>query len=245
MKKNNEKVVKKSKPKLSAFDIVYKVLTAAMALATFPMVYFVSVIYVELTTPKLLDQLGSLIAGCQSNSVSSITYEKFSIKSLIQFIEETMAFLPTGEESINLWANEYFRPAIIAAIFLGIALVIALVIAITVFFTRNEKVIMVLSGAGFLSTVISSLIFTEAFAAPIISREVSLSQLFGVEGLLVNILLTFVGRITTLRLDAGFYAVMFLMLGILSWSFCVYIVNIEDRQKDKEIKKAKKASKNK
>ena len=243
MKKDNKKVVKKSKPKLSVFDIVYKVITALLALAAFPFVYFVSIVYVEVSSPGILDNIGSLIAGCQANDVSNITYEKFSIKSLIQFIEETMAFLPTGDESMNFWQNEYFRPAIIAAVFLAIALVIALVIAITVIFVRNEKVIMALSGAGFLSTIISSLIFTEGFAAPIISREVSLSQLFGVEGLLVNILLTFVGRITTLRLDTGFYAVMFLMLGILSWSFCVYIVNMEDRQKDKDIKKIKKATK--
>ncbi len=238
MKKNKEKTPKVAKSKLTAFDIAYKVITSAMAIATFPLVYFLSLVYIEVGSPTVLNNIVGLVSGCEA-SVTNVTYEKLSIKKMIELVEPFAG----SAESVNLWENEHLRPAIISAIFLALALVFALVIVVTVFITKNEKVIMALSAAGLVSTIISSVIFTESFAAPIISREVSISQLLGAEGFLVNLALTFVGRIVTLRLDTGFYAVMFLLLGILAWSFCIYIVNIEDRQKNKQVKKVKKATK--
>ncbi len=238
MKKNKEKTPKLAKPKFSAFDIVYKVITIALSIATFPVVYFLSLVYIEIGSPTVVGNLMGLISGCEAK-VSNVTYEKLSIKKMIELFEPFAG----STESVNLWENEHLRPAIISAALLAFTLVIALVIVVTVIFTKNEKVIMILSAVGIVSAIISSIIFTESFAAPIISRDVSISQLIGVEGFLVNLALTFVGRIVTLRLDTGFYAVLFLMVGILAWSFCVYIVNIEDRQKQKDLKKVKKSAK--
>lgn len=238
MKKNKEKTPKLAKPKFSAFDIAFKVITIALSIATFPVVYFLSLVYIEIGSPTVVGNLIGLVSGCEAD-VSSITYEKLSIKKMIELFEPFAG----SAESVNVWQNEYLRPAIISAIFLALALVIALVIFVTVIIIRDERIIMLLSAIGLVSTIISSIIFTESFAAPIISRDVSISQLIGVEGFLVNLALTFVGRIVTLRLDTGFYAVMFLMVGILAWSFCAYIVNLEDRQKQKDIKKVKKSTK--
>ena len=244
MEKKKEKAPKLKKQKLSGFDIVYKVVTAVMAIAVLPLSYFLSLVYVEIGSPGVINNVVGMFTGCDTNNVSSITYEKLSIQRLIELVQEIKSFMPASEENAGIWSYEHFRPAIISAGFLAFAVLIAIVIFVVIFFTRNEKVIMALSTTGLVSTIISAIIFTESFAAPIISREVSLTELFNLNSFLISILFSFIGRIVTLRLDIGFYSVMFLMLGILSWSFCVYIVNLEDKSKQtKKIDKSAKKSK--
>lgn len=242
MIKNKEKTPKMPKQKLTTFDIVYKVITVIMALAMFPLCYFLKIVYIEISHESLLNNIAGFLSGdCDTQSTvasNTSTFESFSIyESPEKWRTLVETFMP---DNPDLWSLEHLRPALIAAMFIGIALLLALAIIVAVLVTRNEKIVMALSGAGFISTIIALAVFSIAFANPIVSGEVSLVELFEIYDAMGKLLLSSIGTVSLIRLDAAFYSVMFLMLGILAWSVCAYVVNLEDREAQKIKKPAKK-----
>ena len=142
-----------------------------------------------------------------------------------------------GDASVNIWSYEHFRPALIAAGFLALALVLGLVIIGFVIFSRNLKVVIGLSAAGFVSTIVSLGIFNEAFAKPIINGVVSLSELLKVDGVIGSLALQYIGKITAISPREAFFSVMFIMLGICLWTLCVMLVNSSEEKEKKSAKK--------
>ena len=59
------------------------------------------------------------------------------------------------------------------------------------------------------------------------------------EGIITSVVAGLLGEFILLTLDGAFYAVMFLLLGILAWSISVMIVNASD-EKEKQMKAAAK-----
>ncbi len=228
---------KSLKKKTTGFDILYRVVTAIMAVAMFPLVFFMDILYIQVDHTAIADIWGSLTSDKTPNLGS--TYENLSIYELGDWVETVKGFFGENSDSAGFFEIGAYRPLIAAIVFLGIALILGLVILGFAAFSNKIKVIMGLSGGGILASIISYFCFTEGFAAPIIRGDVTLSNLFGQGGnVTVELILSAVGEVSALALKGGFFAVLLLMLGILLWSISVYIVNAGE-EKEKQMKKAK------
>ncbi len=223
------------KRKTTGFDIVYRVVTAIMAILMFPLVYFLDIIYIQMDHTAIADLWGTFTDNKTPDL--GVTYEFLSIAEFGDWVDTIMSFVGSDTSSINIWNNSIYRPAIVAIGFLAVALVLGLVILGFACFSNKVKVVTGLSGAGFVCTVISFFCFSEGFAAPIISGEITLAQLLGQgDSSVISLILGVIGEITFLNLESGFFAVMFLMLGILIWSISVMVVNAGE-EKEKQAKK--------
>lgn len=232
---------KKIKQKTTGFDIVFRVVTAISAISMFPLFYFGKLITFEITHTALSDLLNNF--KDEANKTLEVTYDSIRLSTVGKLIDTVKGFMKDGETaSIDLWGNELYRPAIVAAVLIAIALVIALVIFFVAVFSNKTKLVAGLSGAGLLFCFASYGSFTWFFANKLLSGEVSLAQLFNVDGLIISTLMNYIGDVTIFRLDGAFYAVLFLMLFILIWSLSVIFVNSSD-EKEKAMKEAAKKNK--
>lgn len=232
---------KKLKQKTTGFDILFRVVTAISAIAMFPLFYFGKLLTFEITHTSLSDLLNNFKA--EGEKALEVTYDSISLSTIRELIDTLKGFMKEGETvNIDLWGNEIYRPAIIAAAFIVLALVLALVIFFFAVFSNKPKVIAGLSGAGLLCSFAAYGSFTWFLADKLISGEISLAQLFSVDGVIISALIGFLGEVTIFRLDGAFYSILFLMLFILVWSLSVIFVNKSD-EKEKAMKEA--ARKNK
>ncbi len=224
----------KKKEKLTGFDIMYKVVTIVLAVAMYPLCYFTTMVYVQMDHTQIADLWGSITQN--QNPTLGVTYEEISIAKLPEYAN-LLSGLSSNNTSVNLWDLVHFRPAIIAAGFLVLALVIGLVVIGFAAFSRKIKVVMGLSAAGFISTVISLGIFNEAFAKPIINGYVSLNELLGVDHIIGSLALQYIGKIAAISPREAFFSVMFILLGICLWSLCILLVNSSEEAEKKSAKK--------
>lgn len=229
---------KKIKQKTTGFDILFRIVTAISAIAMFPLFYFGKLLTFEITHTSLSELLNNFKA--EGEQTLEVTYDSIRLSTVGQLIETVKGFMKDGETAnIDLWGNELYRPAIVAAILIAIALVIALVIFFVAIFSNKVKLVAVLSGVGLLFSFASYGSFTWFFANKLLSGEVSLAELFNVDGIIISTLMSYIGEVTVFRLDGAFYGVFFLMLFILVWSLSVIFVN-NGEEKEKALKEAAK-----
>ncbi|MBR5247179.1 MAG: hypothetical protein IKV25_07410 [Clostridia bacterium] len=224
----------KKKEKLTGFDIMYKVVTIVLIVAMFPLFYFTNFVYIQMDHTQIADLWGSITQT--ETPELGITYEELSLSELPELIDVLSSF-GISDSSVNIWSYEHFRPAIVAAGFLALALVIGLVIVGFAIFSKKLKVIISLSAAGFVSTIISLGIFNEAFAKPIIDGTVSLTELLKVDNIIGSLALQYIGEISAISLREAFFSVMFILLSICLWSLCVLLVNASEENEKKQLKK--------
>lgn len=230
---------KSLKNKTTGFDIVYRVVTAILAVAIYPLFYFLDLLYIQMDHKAIADLWGQITEN--SKPELGITYEYLSLSKSSELVDLIKTFMGDESASFDLLRHAVYRPLIAAIVFLAIALVIGLVILGFAIFSNKVKVVACLSAGGFLSSVISFFCFSEGFAAPIIDGRVQLAELFGQSASGgVSFVLQMVGDITYLSLQGAFFAVLFIMLAILIWSGSVLLVNISD-EKEHTAKKAAKA----
>ncbi len=221
--------------KTTGFDIFYRVVTVVMAVAIYPLFYFLDIILIQVDHTTVSNIIGSLTS--EENPTLNVTYESLTLSEFSEWINLFSSFAGEDAEPIDIFGISIYRPLIAAIIFLAIALVVGLVIIGFAAFSNKVKVIMGLSGVGFMASVISYFCFAEGFAAPIIAGEVRLSELIGKpDSGIANLIFEAIGEVSQLSLKGAFWAVLFLMLGIFVWSLSVYIVNAGE-EKEKEAKR--------
>ena len=230
------------KKKTTGFDILYRVVTAILAVAMFPAVYFANLFTFEIAHTGISNLLGGLDINAEEGMSGTLhtTYDSISLHKLPEMINVFSGF--TNEDfdfKVSVLQNSLYRPVIVAVVFLAIALVIGLVILGFAIFSNKIKVITALSASGFLCTVASYISFTGFFAEKVLSGEITLSQLFNMDGIITSMIASLIGEVILFTLDGAFFAVMFLLLGICLWSISVMIVNYSD-EKEKQMKKAAK-----
>ncbi len=230
------------KKKTTGFDIMYRVVTAILAIAMFPAVYFADIFTFEIAHTGISNLLGGLNLNGEEGMSGTLhtTYDSLSLHELPQWIEMFSGF--TNEDfdfKASVLQNALYRPVIVAVVFLALALVIGLVILGFAIFSNKIKVITALSASGFLCTLASYISFTGFFAEKILAGDVTISQLFNMDGIITSAIANLVGEVILFTLDGAFFAVMFLLLGICAWSISVMIVNYSD-EKEKQMKKAAK-----
>lgn len=228
----------KIKQKTTGFDIVFRVVTAIACVAIYPVFYFADLIHILITHNDISDLLNKI----SGENTLQATEESISLAELPKWINMFAGF--TNEEfdfKASILQNELYRPLVVAAVFIIIALVLGLVILGFAVFSNKIKVIIGLSGAGFLSTLAAYFSFS-AFANPLMAGEISLSQALNIDGIISSLIVGFLGDVASFTLDAAFWGVLFIMLGICAWSVSVLIVNISD-EKEKAMKKAERLNK--
>ena len=233
---------KSLKQKTTGFDILYRVVTAILAIAMFPSVYFADIFTFEIAHTSISNLLGGLQLNGEEgmNGTLHTTYDSLSLHELPKWIDMFSGF--TNEDfdfKASVLQNALYRPVIVAVVFLALALVIGLVILGFAIFSNKIKVITALSASGFLCTLASYISFTGFFAEKVLAGDITLSQLFNMNGIITSAIASLIGEVILLTLDAAFFAVMFLLLGICMWSICVWIVNASD-EKEKQMKAAAK-----
>ncbi|MBO5943826.1 MAG: hypothetical protein J6Q50_00855 [Clostridia bacterium] len=225
----------KIKQKTTGFDIVYRVVAAIMAVAMYPVFYFGKLLTFEIVHEDISNLLNYF--KDEADKTIEATYDSISLADLSKWTKLFSSFTNDDFDfKTAILQNEMYTPVIIAAVFVAIALVIGLVILGFAIFSNKVKVITALSGAGFLSTFAAYISFG-FFAKPLISGEITLAQLFNVDGIIGSTIMSFLGDVTVFALDTAFFGVMFLMLGILVWSVSVLIVN-KSEEKEKQMKEA-------
>ncbi len=225
------------KQKTTGFDIMYRVITAVLAVAIYPAVYFGDLFTFEILHSDISDLLNKFTG----ESTGHATYDSISLHKLPELIDSFSGFLSEDFDAKTfILQNELYRPVIVAVVFLALALVLGLVILGFAIFSNKIKVITALSGTGFLFTLASYISFTGFFAEPVLNGEITVSQLLNLQNSLISLVIPYLGDITIFTLSGGFFAVMFLLLGICVWSISVMVVNMSE-EKEKQMKKASKA----
>ena len=234
------------KKKTTGFDIFYRVVTALLVVAIYPVFYFGNILTFEIAhtdISNVLGSLGQLISGENANisggsGTLQTTYGSISLYKLPDLLD---TFSGLTNESFDFKAtileNELYRPVVVFAVFVAIALIIGLVILGFAIFSNKVKVITALSASGFFCTVASYISFTNFFAKDVLSGEITISQLLNIDNEILTLIIPYVGEIIVFALDGAFYGVMFLMLAVCLWSLCVLIVNSSD-EKEKQMKAA-------
>lgn len=249
---------KKLKKKSSGFDIMYRVITAVLAAATFPAAYFMNLIYYALDwtnalklinnikdvlgSENLLEGIKNLLgaSGDSAEQVTELTDGYICLAKLDEF-KSLLSTASSGEE-VNikdmLLHNAGLRPLVISLALFAVVLVLALVILIISVCKNKPKLIAALSGAGAVLGLASNVIFVTRFANPLIDGTTTLGGLIGSDSLVLQMF----GKVAELRYENAFFTVLFLMGAILIWSLSVMIVNSDDKT-EKALRKAKKAEK--
>lgn len=223
----------KIKQKTTGFDIVFRVVTAIACIAIYPVFYFADLIHILITHTDISDLLNNL----NGENTLQATEESISLAELPDWINMFSGFTDESFDfKASILQNELYRPLIVVAVFIAIALVLGLVILGFAVFSNKIKVIIGLSGAGFLSTVAAYVSFS-FFANPLMAGEISLSEVLNMDGIISSLIVGFLGEVASFTLDGAFWGLMFIMLGICAWSVSVLLVNISD-EKEKAMKKA-------
>ena len=223
----------KIKQKTTGFDILYRVVTAIACLAIYPVFYFADLVHILITHKEISDLLDKL----NNEGNLHATEESISLSELSQWIDMFSSFTNSEFDfQKSILQNELYRPLVVAAVFIIIALVLGLVILGFAIFSNKIKVIIGLSGAGFLSTVAAYISFS-ALSNPLIAGEISLSELLNIDGVIATAIIGFLGEVASFTLDGAFWGLMFIMLGICAWSVSVFLVNKSD-EKEKAMKEA-------
>lgn len=229
--------------KTTGFDIMYRVVTAILAIAMFPAVYFANIFTFEIAHTSISNLLGGINLNGEEGMEGTLhtTYDSISLHKLPDFIDLFSSFTNDDFDfKASVLQNALYRPVIVAVVFLAIALIIGLVILGFAIFSNKIKVITALSASGFLCTVASYISFTGFFAEKVLAGEITIAQLFNMDGIITSTIAGLIGEVILFTLDGAFFAVMFLLLGICLWSVSVMIVNYSD-EKEQQMKKAAKS----
>ncbi|MBQ3523762.1 MAG: hypothetical protein IJA43_04825 [Clostridia bacterium] len=223
----------KIKQKTTGFDILHRVVTAIACLAIYPVFYFADLVHILITHKEISDLLDKL----NNEGNLHATEESISLSELSQWIDMFSSFTNSEFDfQKSILQNELYRPLVVAAVFIIIALVLGLVILGFAIFSNKIKVIIGLSGAGFLSTIAAYIAFG-FFANPLVAGETTLSQILNMDGIIASAIIGFLGEVASFTLDGAFWGLMFIMLGICAWSVSVFLVNKSD-EKEKAMKEA-------
>ncbi len=223
----------KIKQKTTGFDILYRVITAIVAVIIYPIFYFADIFSIAIAHTDISDLLNKFTG----NNELHVTEESISLFELPTWIDLFSSFTNDDFDfKTSILQNEMYTPIIVAVVFIAIALILGLVILGFAIFSNKVKVITALSGAGFLSTIAAYVSFG-FFANPLLSGEVTLAQVLNMDGIIASAIIGFLGEVKVFTLDTAFFGVMFALLGILVWSIAVLIVN-KSEEKEKAMKEA-------
>ena len=247
------------KSKTNSFDIMYRVVTAVLAAAVFPVVYFMNIVYYALDWTGIMgiiNNLGNILSSenlmegiknflTPSTQTTREISDGFISLSKLDELKQLIGSFSQGEVNYKelIFNNADFRPLLISLSLFAVVVILALVILIVAIVGKNKtRIISALSGIALVFGGASNLVFVTRFANPLINGDKTLSDLFQIESIAGSVFADVIGNVIELRFDNAFFTTLFLMGGILIWSLSVMIVNADDKE-EKALREAKKAEK--
>jgi len=204
--------------------LVYKLISALLAIAVLPVMFFLPFLDLNVT--------------------SSLFKEGIAFNGSLQSLLSGDLTLATGNEAVDkllgnmdykaLWTalGELRTPLIISVVSLVLALLLALVAAVVSLAAKKKSTLAVLGGAGLLATI-AGLVSFGFVSGPVLDGSFDVLSLMGpnmdsMKGL-ANALSALTGdllSVKTFRLDTAVTVMFMLFLGLLMWSVCWYIAEI-------------------
>lgn len=196
--------------------VVYRVVCALLAIAVLPVMFFqplVRIVY---------------------SPASVHVEETVSIQKAIDLFSDggLLSGLLSGDDGSKFVMTDSLKSLMPALITTGVFLVISIVLALVIFFfaalSNKKKLILILSGAGFLSTIGAFIAFGQA-SSPITSGEMPITSLVDM-GILASIISSFV-NIDLVQLSSAAVLLIIIFVVICVWSLCFILPELGEQEK--------------
>lgn len=216
--------IKKVKEKDTGFNIAYRVVTALMAAATFPVVIFSSLFYLAYTIP-----FWNIISSDSSDTGAS--YFKASIYELLTEYKGFADLLGGGKTDWSEQLAALKTPFITVISLYAAVCVLALVIILLAAFTRKKLPIIITAVLGF--GTLSAIPFAfKALEAPFADGTINIDT-FLQTGL--SSIMSMVVTFDFLKAGDAYVLLWVVFVAIIVWTLAVMLVNSGDKPKKKAI----------
>jgi hypothetical protein len=213
--------------------IVFRIITAALALCVIPAAYFLSFLKYafDAVVIKIADDISI------SGAVKALTDETSPLNG---FFNSSGG----GKFFENEWVQSLMPAAVSFLVFFAIAIILSLVIFFFAVFS-NKRLVMTCLGGGGLLAMIAAYISFGRFAAPLLDGTVQLSSLFNTADLsaLMSIGVQLLGSaigVDTLQLTSAPLIMALTYGAIVIWGLAYILTEDESEKKQRRLQKAKK-----
>ena len=213
MAKDNK--VKKVKTRDTGFNIAYRIVTALIAAATFPVMFFTSLFYLAYTIPLI-----SLIGGDSSDT--GATYFDASI---YKFLTDYASMFKGSSFDLTSVLEPLKKPLTVVICLYAAVAVLALVIILLAAFTRKKLPIIITSAVG--SGVLLAIPFAfNALEKPLIDGTITLDSFLKLG---LPSLSSLIVTVDFLRAGNAYTLLWVIFAAILIWTGAVMLVSIGDK----------------
>ena len=240
------------KRKTTGFDIAHRIGACILAVAAFPLLYFLDFIYYLLNHSglyNLVNLASALLSGDKSSLSGSqngeFTYGYINFSKFGELMDTFRQLSDGSDIKIEkIIHNAAARPLLISLAVFAVALVMLVLVFFVAAFTNKKMITAILGGIGALACAVSNILFNVLFAKPLIDgvEGKQLADILGLENTVGGIIVQFLSDVEDIRYSSAFYAVFFICIGICVWSLSFIIVNSGDKEMQK-YKAAKKQAK--
>lgn len=211
--------------------IVFRIVTAALALCVIPAAYFLS--FLKFGFSAVVMNIADDISI--SRAVTALTDETSPLNGL---------FSGSGNFFENEWVQSLMPAAISFLVFFAIAIVLSLVIFFFAVFS-NKRLAMTCLGGGGIIAMIGAYISFGRFAAPLMDGTISVGNLISTEDLsaLLSIAVQFLGsaiKVEILQLTSATLVMTLIFAAIVIWGLAYILTEEESEKAARRLKKAKK-----
>lgn len=213
--------------------IVFRIVSAALALCVIPAAYFLS--FLKFGFSAVLINIGDDVSI--SEAVTAFTDETSPLNGFFSGSGGGIFFE-------NEWVQSLMPAAISFLVFFAIAIILSLVIFFFSVFSNKRLVITCLGGGGILA-MIGAYISFGRFAAPLLDGTVQLSSLFNTADLsaLMSIGVQLLGSaigVEMLQLTSATLIMTLIFAAIVIWGLAYILTEDESEKLQRKLKKAKK-----
>ncbi len=216
--------------------IVFRIVTAALALCVIPAAYFLS--FLKFGFSAVVMNIADDISI--SRAVTALTDETSPLNGL---------FSGSGNFFENEWVPSLMPAAISFLVFFAIAIILSLVIFFFAVFS-NKRLAMTCLGGGGIIAMIGAYISFGRFAAPLMDGTISVGNLISTEDLsaLLSIAVQFLGsaiKVEILQLTSATLIMTLIFAAIVIWGLAYMLTEDESEKQQRRVKKEKMKKKKK
>ena len=216
--------------------IVFRIVTAALALCVIPAAYFLS--FLKFGFSAVVMNIADDISI--SRAVTALTDETSPLNGL---------FSGAGNLFENEWVQSLMPAAISFLVFFAIAIILSLVIFFFAVFS-NKRLAMTCLGGGGIIAMIGAYISFGRFAAPLMDGTISVGNLISTEDLsaLLSIAVQFLGsaiKVEILQLTSATLIMTLIFAAIVIWGLAYMLTEDESEKQQRRVKKEKMKKKKK
>ncbi|NLX93817.1 MAG: hypothetical protein GXZ02_08155 [Clostridiales bacterium] len=216
--------------------IVFRIVTAALALCVIPAAYFLS--FLKFGFSAVVMNIADDISI--SRAVTALTDETSPLNGL---------FSGSGNFFENEWVQSLMPAAISFLVFFAIAIILSLVIFFFAVFS-NKRLAMTCLGGGGIIAMIGAYISFGRFAAPLMDGTISVGNLISTEDLsaLLSIAVQFLGsaiKVEILQLTSATLIMTLIFAAIVIWGLAYMLTEDESEKQQRRVKKEKMKKKKK